>query len=195
MLNKEQCINSKADLKDWLAVEMARYKSHGVKYFLQVTEGAILKKHQILLRKTEYHLNVGHKFRYLFYRLRLLRLQSKYSLHLPINCFAKGLHLMHVGPILVNGNASIGEFCSIHIGTGIVAGGPDDCAPVLGAHVIVGVGAKIVGNVHIADGIAIGANAVVTRDFLEPNITIAGVPAKKISNNGSKTWNKNRLQE
>ena len=46
-------------------------------------------------------------------------------------------------------------------------------------------GAKIFGNITIADGIVIGANSVVNKSFLEPNITIAGVPAKKISNKGS----------
>ena len=102
---------------------------------------------------------------------------------------------MHVGPILVNDKAAVGECCSLHIGTGIVAGGVNDLAPVIGNHVVIGVGAKIVGNVHLADGIAVGANAVVTKDFFEPDIAIAGVPAKKISNNGSKCWNKNRIHD
>ena len=39
---------------------------------------------------------------------------------------------------------------------------------------------KITAKIKIADGIKIGANSVVTKSFLEPNITIAGVPAKKI---------------
>lgn len=30
---------------------------------------------------------------------------------------------MHVGPILLNGNVSIGENFSVHINTGLVAGG------------------------------------------------------------------------
>jgi serine O-acetyltransferase len=194
MLEKSKRINTKKDLKDWLSVEISRYKINGIKYLLQITEGAILKKHQILLRKAEFHYNTGHKLRYLFYYVRLLKIQSKYSLHIPLNCCAKGLHLMHVGPILINGNASIDEFCSIHIGTGIVAGGGTDFAPTIGQHVVLGIGAKIVGGVHVADGIAIGANAVVTKDFLEPDIAIAGVPAKKISDNGSRTWNMKKLQ-
>ena len=43
-----------------------------------------------------------------------------------------------------------------------------------------GSGAKIIGEVHIANGCIIGANAVVTKDFLEENSIIAGVPAKVI---------------
>ena len=55
-----------------------------------------------------------------------------------------------------------------------------DDAPIIGNNVEVGFGAVIIGKVKIADGIKIGANSVVTNSFLEPNITIAGVPAKKI---------------
>ncbi len=32
--------------------------------------------------------------------------------------------------------------------------------------------------------------AVVNKDVLESNIAVAGVPPRKISNNGRKTWNK-----
>ena len=42
----------------------------------------------------------------------------------------------------------------------------------------------------IADDIAIGAMSIVNKSFHESGITIAGNPAKKISNNGSKAWNK-----
>ena len=55
-----------------------------------------------------------------------------------------------------------------------------DDAPIIGNNVEVGFGAVIIGKVKIADGIKIGANSVVTKSFLEPNIKIAGVPAKKI---------------
>lgn len=43
----------------------------------------------------------------------------------------------------------------------------------------VGTGAKILGGVKIANNVAIGANAVVVKDILEPKTTHAGVPAKK----------------
>lgn len=46
----------------------------------------------------------------------------------------------------------------------------------------------MLGDVRLADNIAVGANAVVNKSFDEENIAIAGVPAKKISNNGRKVW-------
>ena len=48
---------------------------------------------------------------------------------------------------------------------------------------MVGAGAKIIGNVKIADNIKIAAGAVVVNSFMEPGITIAGIPARKINKN------------
>ena len=39
-------------------------------------------------------------------------------------------------------------------------------------------------NVEIADDVIIGANAVETKSVFEQNIVVAGIPAKKINNNG-----------
>ena len=61
-----------------------------------------------------------------------------------------------------------------------LAGDEQDRAPTLGDHVTVGIGSLLVGGIRIADGVNIGAGAVVTKDFLEPGVTIAGVPAKKL---------------
>ena len=41
-------------------------------------------------------------------------------------------------------------------------------------------GAKVLGGITIADDIKIGANAVVTKSFNEPGITIVGIPAHKL---------------
>jgi len=42
------------------------------------------------------------------------------------------------------------------------------------------------GKIMVANGVAIGANSVVNKSIDEPNVTVAGVPAKKVSNSGSK---------
>lgn len=99
---------------------------------------------------------------------------------------------MHVGPILMNSKTTCGKNLSVHINTSFVAGGRDNSAPTIGDNVVVGVGAVIVGGVKVANNVAIGANAVVNRDVNEESIAVAGVPAKKINNNGSQTWNKSK---
>lgn len=102
---------------------------------------------------------------------------------------------MHVGPILINGKSNIGNDVSIHINTAIAASGIDSGAPIIGDGCVIGVGATLLGKITLADNIAVGANAVVTRTFLEPDIAIAGVPARKISNNGRTKWNRKDKNE
>ena len=46
-------------------------------------------------------------------------------------------------------------------------------------------GAKIFGNIKIADGVAIGANAVVNKTVLQSDVTIAGIPARIVKNSGN----------
>jgi serine O-acetyltransferase len=112
------------------------------------------------------------------------------SIHLgysiPINVFGPGLCIAHRGTIVVNKDARVGENCRIHACTNIGSGrGSVLLAPKIGDDVYIGPGAKIFGNIEIADNIAIGANSVVNKSFYEKGISIAGVPAKKINNKGS----------
>lgn len=142
------------------------------------------------MRKAEYYTNTSKKLRGIFLKLRLKRLQNKYFLNIPINTFDKGLKLIHLGPRLVNGKARIEKNCVMHINTCIVAGGRDNGVPTLGDNIVMGVASVVAGNVYIADNIAIGANAFVNKTFSQGDITIAGVPAKKISDYSRKDWNK-----
>lgn len=100
---------------------------------------------------------------------------------IPNNTCGKGFTLAHVGPII----AHIGDYCRIHVGVNIGKDSRNGAAPVIGEHAFIGLGAKIFGGNKIGDWIAIGANAVVNKSFEENNISIAGVPAKKISSVGS----------
>lgn len=56
--------------------------------------------------------------------------------------------------------------------------------PVIGDNVFISPGVKMFGDIRIGNNIVIGANSVMNRSFEEDNICIAGVPARKISNNG-----------
>lgn len=142
------------------------------------------------LRKTEYLKNTskGHIVKKLQYALSMYlfhRLRVRYGFSIPLNVFGPGLSIAHRGTIVINGNAKIGKNCRIQECTTIGATSGSTDAPVVGDNVFIGSGARIIGNIKIADDVAIGANAVVTKSFTEPSITIAGVPAKKISNNSS----------
>jgi serine O-acetyltransferase len=52
--------------------------------------------------------------------------------------------------------------------------------PEIGDSVTLGAGSKILGGIHIGDNVTVGANSVVV-DSVEPNSTVVGIPARKIS--------------
>lgn len=185
-------ITTKKELNEFLDYESKKYSRKSTrKPFLMVRESDVLYKYIYILRKTEYYKNTNNRLMKTIYHYQLKRMSLKYSIHIPLNCFDKGLKIMHVGPVLINGKVKAGKDISLHINTSVVAGGSNGAAPVLGDGVILGVGSVILGDVNIANNVAIGANAVVNKSFQEENIAIAGVPAKKISNNGSAEWRKN----
>ena len=96
---------------------------------------------------------------------------------IPLNTGAiqGGLELPHPSGIVLHPEVQIGPNCrlfqQVTLGTG-----PHPGVPVLGAHVDVGAGAKILGGVHIGDFALIGANAVVVNDIPAGAIAV-GVPA------------------
>jgi len=183
-------IKSKQDLMEFLNYEKKNYGRKNTKMPLVcVREKSYLWKYNVLLRKAEYYTNTRKKIRSLIYRAWLSRYQNQHQIHIPINTFDKGLRLMHLGPILVNAKVKAGKDIALHINTSLVAGGSNDYAPVLSDNIVVGVGAVILGDVHLAKHIAVGANSVVNKSFDEENIAIAGAPAKKVSNNGRLNWN------
>lgn len=190
-------IQNKRDLKEWLAAEKKGYGLDGgmfhniAKYFC-CSEVTVLWRFQKTLRYAEYHTNLHHKIRKIIYRIKLNRLSMKYCIHIGVNVCGKGLRLMHVGPVLTNPRVRMGENVVIHMNTAFVAQGISDDVPTIGNDVVIGTGATLLGGICITDGIAIGANALVNKSFDTPNIAIAGVPAKKISDNGRNKWNQKR---
>lgn len=148
-------------------------------------------KFERLLRKVEYYHNCKNVFPWNFYLLYLEGRLHYYSIFLGFsietNTFGPGLSIAHIGTIVVSPRARIGKNCRIHscVNIGTQAGDAER-VPVIGNNVYIGPGVKIFGDIVIADDIAIGANAVVNKSFLEPGISIAGIPAKKISDKGSK---------
>lgn len=144
-----------------------------------------------MLRKTEYYTNCRKDMLGClwakFLRFRYQQMCDKYAWTIPINVFGKGLHLVHAGPVVVTSSAKIGDYARVHVGVNIgraYAKGKAG-APVIGNRCYMGPGCKIFGPVVIGDNMAIGANAVVNSSFEMGECTIAGVPAKKISNNTS----------
>lgn len=145
-------------------------------------------KFEIALRKAEYAENCLNSIIYLPYKLYLKlkfhRMSVRCGFSIPLNVFDAGLSIAHYGTIVVNSAAKVGRFCRIQEGVNIGASG-GDLSPQIGDYVFIGSGAKIIGDVKIGNHVAVGAGAVVTRTCEENSVTLAGVPAKKISDNNS----------
>lgn len=183
-------IKNKKDLNEFLSYEARRYDMKNKRYpLIAIREKEILYKINYLLRKTEYYNNTNKKIIKNIFRLRLRLIQNKYLIFLPLNVFDKGLKLIHIGPRIINGNAKIGKDCTLHVNTSVVAGGTERGGfPILNDNIVMGIGSCIAGDVIIGNNTAIGANAFVNKSFEEGNMTIAGVPAKKISDNTTLNW-------
>lgn len=93
-----------------------------------------------------------------------------------------GVKFCHYGTIVINENSVIGKNVTFHHGCtlGCIFEGAHKGSPVLGNHVVMFPGSKVVGNVHVGKNVVIAANAVVTKDVPDNSI-VAGIPAKVIS--------------
>lgn len=146
-------------------------------------------KFEILLRKVEYDINCRHGFSALivgkYHKFRFHRLSVKLGFTIPPNVFEEGLAIPHYGTIVVHAGTRAGRNCRLHEGVNIGATSGGHEAALIGDNCFFGSGAKVIGAVTIADDVAVGAGAVVTRDITEPGTTWAGVPAIKISDRDS----------
>ena len=98
----------------------------------------------------------------------------------------KGLYIGHFGCIILSPNTVMGEFCNISHENTIGQAGRNgvQSTPVIGNRVYIAPGAKLFGGIKIGDHVAIGSNAVVTKDLPE-NAVAVGVPARVINYKGS----------
>lgn len=177
-------IKTKEELKYFLEEDR---KELGVKRKYPRIFGDEIWKYEIILRHREYHQNqntgVYHKIMKNIFSLLHHKMSVKLGIQISPNVCDAGLHINHYGLLVVSEKAKIGKNFNVHQGVNIGVNIDPDKAPVIGNNVFVGPGVKIYGDVVIADNIAIAAGSVVTKSFLEPNITIGGVPARILNKN------------
>ncbi len=123
---------------------------------------------------------------YLYYR----RLSYKSGIQIPLKTnIGHGFYIGHYGTIVINGASTIGN--NVNISPGVNIGranrGKNKGVPTIGNEVYIGPGVKIVGAVKIGNNVAIGANAVVTKDVPD-NACVAGIPAKILSMKGAEGY-------
>tara|TARA_R110002020_G_scaffold350396_5_gene563804 strand:- start:556 stop:1140 length:585 start_codon:yes stop_codon:yes gene_type:complete len=181
-------IKSKLDYKKYVEEDrIALNKSNSlINRLRQVFFPDYIWAFQKRLRKLEYYKNcrpdlVG-RIMYGLHRIKFRKQSLLLGFSIPINTFGPGLAIVHYGTIIVSNHAKVGKNCRIHACTNIGASGGGNRAPHIGNNVYIGPGAKIFGDIDIADNIAIAANSSVNKSFSNPNIMLAGSPAVEVKN-------------
>ena len=112
---------------------------------------------------------------------QLTRLLTGIEIH-PGATIGRRLFIDHGMGVVVGETAEVGDDVMLY--HGVTLGGRTRDGgkrhPTLGAGVVVGAGAKVLGPISIGAGAAIGANAVVTKDAPEDSVLV-GVPATQRS--------------
>lgn len=189
-------IKTKDDLRYYIESDLRSQGYDGVTLKMIVFSWFIpcIWKFEILLRKAEYYHNNQdlwlNKLLFKYYYIRMLKYGLNLGFSIPINVFGPGLCICHAGTLIINENVSVGSNARIHAGVNIGnyskfgEGWKKDNAPIIGNNVYIGPGAKLFGKIKVGDDVAIGANAVVTKDVRD-HVTVVGVPAKIINEYGS----------
>ncbi len=143
-----------------------------------------IAKYVRMLRFEEYHLNskrtLWHFICNLYYQRKKNQLGNKLGFKIPPNCFGPGLMIYHHGEIIVNEDVRVGANCRMHGGNCIGNNGKTKDVPIIGDDLDLGIGAKIIGDVHLGNRVRVGANAVVTKSFEDDSITLIGIPAIRL---------------
>jgi serine O-acetyltransferase len=151
---------------------------------------------EVLLLYQGLHALVAYRIGHAFYKMRLFFLarwlsqMARWATGIEIHPGArigKRFFIDHGMGVVVGETAIIGDDVLLYQGvtlggTGIEQGKRH---PTVGNNVVIGTGAKVLGNITIGDNSYIGANAVVIKD-VPPNSTVVGVPGRITKQDGKK---------
>jgi serine O-acetyltransferase len=103
----------------------------------------------------------------------------------PAVVMGKGIMLDHGTGLVIGETAVIGDNVSMlqNVTLGGTGKSDEDRHPKIGNGVLIGAGAKVLGNIKVGDCSRIGAGSVVLKE-VPPRTTVAGVPAKVIGEAG-----------
>jgi len=99
----------------------------------------------------------------------------------------RGFFIDHGMGVVIGETAIVGDDCTLYQGVTLGGTGKETGKrhPTLGNGVVVGAGAKVLGNITIGNNVYIGANAVVLKDVPDDS-TVVGVPGRVVRQRGAR---------
>lgn len=105
----------------------------------------------------------------------------------PGATIGKGLFIDHGMGVVIGETSVLGENVTLFQGVTLGGTGKEKGKrhPTVGNNVVVGAGAKVLGNIQIGDNVSVGANAVVL-ESVPANCTVVGVPGRVARREGKR---------
>jgi serine O-acetyltransferase len=151
---------------------------------------AARSRFEIFLLYPGYKAQVLHRIAHALFRLglpllpraisELARFLTGIEIH-PGARLGRGVVIDHGMGVVIGETAIVGDEVLIYQGVSLGGTNLDRVQrhPTIGNRVVIGAGAKVLGNIKVGEGSRIGANSVVIED-VPPNSTVVGVPARVI---------------
>ena len=149
---------------------------------------------EVIFLYAGFHAVLIYRFTHLLYRMRipffprlfsqLARFFTGVEIH-PGAKIGPGFFIDHGMGVVIGETSEIGENVTIYQGVTLGGTGRDRGKrhPTLGDHVVVGAGAKVLGNIRLGNNVKVGAGSVVVHAVPE-NCTVVGVPAEIVRKEG-----------
>ncbi|MDD5347644.1 MAG: serine O-acetyltransferase [Candidatus Omnitrophica bacterium] len=128
--------------------------------------------------------------RKLFFAARMISQLARFTTGIEIHpgaTIGRDFFIDHGMGVVIGETAVIGDNVLLYQGVTLGGTGLEKGKrhPTVGSNVVIGAGAKVLGNITVGDNSYIGANAVVIKDE-PPNSTIVGVPGRVTRQDGKK---------
>lgn len=159
---------------------------------------------EVLLLYSGFHAIFWHRINHALHRLRipfiprllsqLVRFFTGIEIH-PGAKIGRGFFIDHGMGVVIGETAEVGNDVTIYQGvtlggTGLERGKRH---PTIGDHVVIGVGAKVLGNIKIGNHVKIGGGSVVVHSVPD-HCTVVGVPAEIVRREGKRIGQENLLE-
>ena len=158
--------------------------------YIMENDPAARTKLEVFLLYPSIHARLAHMISHFLYKKNLLflaRLISQIARFLtgieihPGATLGAGILIDHGMGVVIGETAELGDRITIYHGTTLGGTGKEKGKrhPTVGNNVVIGAGAKILGNISIGSNSKIGANSVVINDVPE-GATVVGIPGRVV---------------